>query len=53
MADRRGNILNSKQEDEAQAFNNRFVLCLLDMVRQELRETRDRDWMVDCVDRLV
>eukprot|EP00091_Calanus_sinicus_P009486 TRINITY_DN22180_c0_g1_i1.p1 TRINITY_DN22180_c0_g1~~TRINITY_DN22180_c0_g1_i1.p1 ORF type:complete len:140 (-),score=29.53 TRINITY_DN22180_c0_g1_i1:121-495(-) len=50
MADRRGNVLHSKQEDEAQEFSNRFVLRLLDMVRQELRETGDRDWMVDCVD---
>lgn len=50
MADRRGNVLHSKQEDEAKEFSNRFVFRLLDMVRQELRETGDRDWMVDCVD---
>ena len=45
-----GNVLHSKHKDEAQEFSNRFVLRLLDMVRQELRETGDRDWMVDCVD---
>jgi len=49
MADRRDNVLHCKQEDEEQDFSNRFVLRMLDLVRHELRESGDRDWMVDCV----
>ena len=49
MAERRGNILHSKQEDEEQVFSNRFCYRMLEMIRVELMESGDRDWMVDCV----
>merc|ERR1719369_496534 len=49
MAEIRENILHSKQEDEEKVFTTRFCLRMLDMVREELKESGDRDWMVDCV----
>ena len=49
MADIRGNVLHSKQKDEAEEFSTRFIIRMMNMARQELMESGDRDWMVDCV----
>ena len=49
MADWKKNVLHSKQTDEAQEFSTRFIPRMLDMAKQELMDSGDRDWMVDCV----
>ena len=48
MADIRDKVLYSRESLEQEQYKERFVSRMLEMLRQELMETGDRDWMVDC-----
>ena len=49
MADIRDQVLHSRELEEEQVeYKVRFVTRMLDMLREELLETGDRDWLVDC-----
>ena len=55
MADIRDNVLYSKESWEVEFggkmdWTTRFITRLLDMVKEELVESGDRDWMVDAVE---
>ena len=52
MADVRERVLHSRRcwEEEGNSqvtWSTRFVFRLLNMVREELAQTGDRDWLVD------
>jgi len=51
MSDIIDNVLHSREKWEGETtFTVRFVTRMLDMINQELSESGDRDWLVDCLD---
>ena len=50
MSDIIDNVLHSREKWEGETtFTVRFVTRMLDMINQELSESGDRDWLVDCL----
>ena len=55
MADIKDNVLYSKETWEVEFggkmnWTSRFITRVLDLVKEELMESGDRDWMVDAVE---